>query len=179
LDPGFCLLAFASLSNFIHFFFTMQMGHAFQQAGMVMGIFMVVLTGALTVLACDCLLEARREASKKVGRTLCDYQSVGLVTCGPIGELVVKNSVLLCQFGFTSVYLLFMSQTLGDVVFTQSGCGLHINSIFIIWLCTPLLCALCMVRHLHNWSIPSMIADVFLVILILCVLGFSIQVFMF
>jgi proton-coupled amino acid transporter len=109
--------------------------YAFKEAGIVEGIIVMTIVGALSVksmlLLIDCkdsVIQDNKLALAQNGRKLVevqpgkdvvthvDYGEIGFVTFGSIGKFVVDMSIIITQLGFNCAYLIFISENIYSVL---------------------------------------------------------------
>jgi proton-coupled amino acid transporter len=145
--------------------------YAFKEAGIVEGIIVMTIVGALSVksmlLLIDCkdsVIQDNKLALAQNGRKLVevqpgkdvvthvDYGEIGFVTFGSIGKFVVDMSIIITQLGFNCAYLIFISENIYSVLPVAP------KMVYVACLLIPLL-FLCNLRHLSTLAPFSILAN--------------------
>ncbi|KAI1317281.1 neutral amino acid transporter [Mortierella claussenii] len=93
-----------------------------------------------------------------------NFQDMGLVLYGKYMRLAVLLAVALSQIGFVCAYLIFVSQNLFAVVQTFTKCQFHgIAEKYYILIPLVVLIPLVLIRRMAILSLPSMLANVFII----------------
>lgn len=104
------------------------------------------------------------------------FQDIGKTLFGPYMRLAVLVSVALSQIGFCCAYLIFVSQNIDAVVQTFTKCTFHgIQAKFYIFVPLVILIPLVLIRRMSILSLPSMLANLFIVFGIVYLWYFSID----
>ncbi|KAF9546974.1 neutral amino acid transporter [Mortierella hygrophila] len=94
-----------------------------------------------------------------------NFQDMGFVLYGKWMRLTVLWAVALSQMGFVCAYLIFVSQNLFAVVQTLTKCQFTgIQEKFYILIPLVVLVPLVLIRRMAILSLPSMLANVFIII---------------
>lgn len=105
-----------------------------------------------------------------------NFQDMGFVLYGKWMRLLVLWAVALSQMGFVCAYLIFVSQNLFAVVQTFTKCQFTgIQEKFYILIPLVVLIPLVLIRRMAILSLPSMLANVFIIIGIVYLWYFSID----
>ncbi|KAF9301129.1 neutral amino acid transporter [Mortierella antarctica] len=105
------------------------------------------------------------------------FQDIGKTLFGPYMRLAVLFSVALSQVGFCCAYLIFVSQNIDAVVQTFTKCTFHgIQAKVYIFVPLVILIPLVLIRRMSILSLPSMLANLFIVFGIVYLWYFSIDV---
>ncbi|KAF8943071.1 neutral amino acid transporter [Haplosporangium gracile] len=105
-----------------------------------------------------------------------NFQDMGFVLYGKWMRLSVLWAVALSQMGFVCAYLIFVSQNLFAVVQTFTKCQFTgIQEKFYILIPLVVLIPLVLIRRMAILSLPSMLANVFIIIGIVYLWYFSID----
>ncbi|KAG0334180.1 neutral amino acid transporter [Podila humilis] len=92
------------------------------------------------------------------------FQDIGLKLFGPYMRLAVLASVAISQVGFCCAYLIFVSQNINAVVETFTKCTFHaINEKYYIFVPLVILIPLVLIRRMSILSLPSMLANLFII----------------
>ncbi|KAG9321431.1 hypothetical protein KVV02_004370 [Mortierella alpina] len=93
-----------------------------------------------------------------------NFQDIGLVLFGKYMRLAVLVSVALSQIGFCCAYLIFVSQNIDAVVQTFTKCTFHgIQEKYYILIPLVVLIPLVLIRRMSILSMPSMLANLFII----------------
>lgn len=104
------------------------------------------------------------------------FQDIGKTLFGPYMRLAVLVSVALSQIGFCCAYLIFVSQNIDAVVQTFTRCTFHgIQEKIYIFVPLVILIPLVLIRRMSILSLPSMLANLFIVFGIVYLWYFSID----
>ncbi|KAG9071336.1 neutral amino acid transporter [Linnemannia hyalina] len=105
-----------------------------------------------------------------------NFQDMGFVLYGKWMRLTVLWAVTLSQMGFVCAYLIFVSQNLFAVVQTFTKCQFTgIQEKFYILIPLVVLIPLVLIRRMAILSLPSMLANVFIIFGIVYLWYFSID----
>lgn len=140
---------------------------AFSNGGLLFSVVVMIVIGYLT-LHCMLLLV---ECERKVGG---GYGEIGHKLYGPLTRKVISISIAVSQMGFACAYFIFIAQNLQALVAFVTRCK-HIPP---EWACiliqTLLYIPLSWVRQIKHFSLSSLVANVFIVVGLLYVLGYDI-----
>ncbi|KAJ3213101.1 neutral amino acid transporter [Dinochytrium kinnereticum] len=128
---------------------------AFSNGGMGFSIVLLVLIGWLT-LHCMLLLV---ETSRALGGSFGD---IGEKLYGPGVRQLVLWSIAVSQAGFSCAYYIFVSQNLRDLLMILSNCTMIYPEWVFLLIQLVIYIPLSWVRRIKHFSIPSLIADVFI-----------------
>lgn len=104
------------------------------------------------------------------------FQDIGKTLFGPYMRLAVLVSVALSQIGFCCAYLIFVSQNIDAVVQTFTKCTFHgIQEKVYIFVPLVILIPLVLIRRMSILSLPSMLANLFIIFGIVYLWYFSID----
>ncbi|KAF9581058.1 neutral amino acid transporter [Lunasporangiospora selenospora] len=104
------------------------------------------------------------------------FQDIGLVLFGKWARFFVLLSVALSQIGFCCAYLIFVSQNIDAVVQTFTKCTFHgIKEKYYIFIPLIILIPLVLIRRMSILSLPSMLANLFIIFGIVYLWYFSID----
>ncbi|KAF9325001.1 neutral amino acid transporter [Podila minutissima] len=105
------------------------------------------------------------------------FQDIGKTLFGPYMRLAVLVSVALSQIGFCCAYLIFVAENIDAVVQTFTKCTFHgIQEKVYIFVPLVILIPLVLIRRMSILSLPSMLANLFIVFGIVYLWYFSIDV---
>jgi amino acid permease len=100
---------------------------------------------------------------------------MGMVLFGKYMRMVVLLSVALSQLGFVCAYLIFVSQNIHAVVQTFTECTSGIQEKYFILIPLVVLIPLVLIRRMSLLSLPSMLANIFIIFGIVYLWYFSIN----
>ncbi|KAF9947847.1 neutral amino acid transporter [Modicella reniformis] len=104
------------------------------------------------------------------------FQDIGLILFGKYMRLAVLVSVALSQVGFCCAYLIFISQNINAVVQMFTRCTFHgIEERYYILIALVVLLPLVLIRRMSILSLPSMVANLFIIFGIMYLWYFSIH----
>ncbi|KAG0202341.1 neutral amino acid transporter [Mortierella sp. GBA30] len=104
------------------------------------------------------------------------FQDIGQILFGKYMRLAVLVSVALSQIGFCCAYLIFVSQNIDAVVQTFTKCKFHgIPEKYYILMILVVLIPLVLIRRMSILSLPSMVANLFIIFGICYIWYFSIH----
>ncbi|KAF9283156.1 neutral amino acid transporter [Mortierella alpina] len=105
-----------------------------------------------------------------------NFQDMGLVLYGKYMRLAVLLAVFLSQFGFVCAYLIFVSENINAIVQTFSKCSFTaIQEKYYILIPLVVLIPLVLIRRMAILSLPSMLANLFIIFGIVYLWYFSIN----
>ncbi|KAF9127989.1 neutral amino acid transporter [Mortierella sp. 14UC] len=104
------------------------------------------------------------------------FQDIGLILFGKWARLAVLVSVFLSQVGFCCAYLIFVAENVDAVVQTFTKCTFHgIEEKYYIFIPLVVLIPLVLIRKMEILSLPSMLANFFIIFGIVYLWYFSIH----
>ncbi|KAF9092235.1 neutral amino acid transporter [Mortierella sp. GBA35] len=104
------------------------------------------------------------------------FQDIGLILFGKWARLAVLISVFLSQVGFCCAYLIFVAENVDAVVQTFTKCTFHgIEEKYYIFIPLVVLIPLVLIRKMEILSLPSMLANFFIIFGIVYLWYFSIH----
>ncbi|KAF9936505.1 neutral amino acid transporter [Mortierella alpina] len=105
-----------------------------------------------------------------------NFQDMGMVLYGKYMRLAVLLAVFLSQFGFVCAYLIFVSENINAIVQTFSKCSFTaIQEKYYILIPLVVLIPLVLIRRMAILSLPSMLANLFIIFGIVYLWYFSIN----
>ncbi|KAJ3109775.1 neutral amino acid transporter [Phlyctochytrium planicorne] len=128
---------------------------AFSNGGMGFSVILLLFIGWLT-LHCMLLLV---ETSRALGGSFGD---IGEKLYGPGVRQLVLWSIAVSQAGFSCAYFIFVAQNLRDLVMIVSDCKLVYPEYVFMIVQLLIYVPLSWVRRIKHFSIPSLVADVFI-----------------
>lgn len=137
--------------------------YAFKEAGLIEGILIMSLVGAVSVKAMLLLIDCKdRMLQKEVAvppasppqsaATYIDYGDVGYAAMGTVGKVLVDLAIIISQVGFCCAYLIFISENLNSIFPGIS------TLCYLFTLLVPLV-FLTNLRHLKSLATFSLVAD--------------------
>ncbi|KAF9908265.1 neutral amino acid transporter [Linnemannia zychae] len=92
------------------------------------------------------------------------FQDIGLILFGKWARLAVLVSVFLSQVGFCCAYLIFVAENVDAVVQVFTKCTFHgIQEKYYIFIPLVVLIPLVLIRKMEILSLPSMLANFFII----------------
>ncbi|KAK8562709.1 hypothetical protein V6N12_010780 [Hibiscus sabdariffa] len=144
--------------------------YAFKRTGWVMGLLMLFSVAGLTTYCMMLLIHTRRklESFDNGFAKISSFGDLGYAVCGTFGRLVVDALIILSQAGFCVGYLIFIANTLtnllnGQVSMTSSlslGMSSFTAKSLYVWGCFPFQLGLNSVPTLTHLAPLSIFADV-------------------
>ncbi|KAK3813010.1 MAG: transmembrane amino acid transporter protein-domain-containing protein [Benniella sp.] len=139
---------------------------AFSNGGLLFSCLMLGVDAFICCAACLLLVKVR----------LIVRQEMGQVLFGKYMRLSVFLSVALSQIGFVCAYLIFVSQNINAIVQTFTKCTFQdIQEKYYIFIPLVVLIPLVLIRRMAVLSVPSMFANVFIIVGIVYLWYYSIQ----
>ncbi|GAA5812252.1 hypothetical protein MFLAVUS_005702 [Mucor flavus] len=139
---------------------------AFQNGGLALSIVLMI------VIALICLFAFLRLVNTQhiVGGS---YGDMGGLLYGQSLRYIVLFFIIISQIGFVCSYFIFISGNLVSVVDVLSHCSAGIEQKYYIWMPLVILIPLALVRHIAKLSFTAIIADVFILFGLVCIIYFS------
>ncbi|OAQ31438.1 hypothetical protein K457DRAFT_135974 [Linnemannia elongata AG-77] len=92
------------------------------------------------------------------------FQDIGLILFGKWARIAVLVSVFLSQVGFCCAYLIFVAENVDAIVQTFTKCTFHgIQEKVYIFIPLVILIPLVLIRKMEILSLPSMLANFFII----------------
>ncbi|KAF9352033.1 neutral amino acid transporter [Mortierella sp. AD094] len=130
---------------------------AFMNGGLLFSCLMLALVATVCCIAFLMLVKVRLVVRES-------FQDIGLVLFGKYMRFAVLLSVALSQIGFCCAYLIFVSQNIDAVVQTFTKCKFHgIEQKYYILIILVILIPLVLIRRMSILSLPSMLANLFII----------------
>lgn len=126
----------------------------------------MVFIAALCLASFQILIKAQR----KVGGS---YGDMGRELYGDWLRYIILFFLCLSQMGFVASYLIFISQNIGLAADTLSSCTSPIESKYYIWMVLFIVIPITWVRKIARLSWAAIVADIFILFGLICVLYFS------
>ncbi|KAG2702993.1 hypothetical protein I3843_06G109700 [Carya illinoinensis] len=135
--------------------------YSFKRTGWVMSLLMLFAVAVLTHHCMMLLVYTRRKLeSLKEFSKIASFGDLGFTVCGPVGRFLVDILIILSQTGFCIGYLIFIGNTLADLMNSNPQIlGLAPKS-FYIWGCLPFQLGLSSIASLTHLAPLSIFADV-------------------
>jgi len=130
---------------------------AFSNGGLIFSLILLALSGWLTYLTMILLIRC----SEKFGGS---YGDIGKQLYGKPFKIMIQGSIALTQSGFCCAYIIFILQSIKSIVETVSNGSIAIPDWAIITAQILIYIPLSWIRKIQNFSITSLIADVFILI---------------
>jgi len=148
---------------------------AFAQTGYLFTTAYMIAAAALCMYCVACMQRAREIVVAKdpsVQPSTESYSGLSVATIGPIGGKISQLMVLVCCFGISSAYLVFVASTLVTVLQAPIP-GAPFTQNFLITCITPILVALSWMRSFSGVSIISLFGNISVVIGMVAVLVYA------
>ncbi|KAF9115645.1 neutral amino acid transporter [Mortierella sp. AM989] len=130
---------------------------AFMNGGLLFSCLMLAFVATICCIAFLMLVKVRLTVRES-------FQDIGLVLFGKYMRFAVLLSVFLSQVGFCCAYLIFVSQNIDAVVKTFTKCKFDgIPEKYYILIILVLLIPLVLIRRMSILSLPSMVANLFII----------------
>ncbi|ORY61825.1 hypothetical protein LY90DRAFT_668468 [Neocallimastix californiae] len=130
---------------------------AFSNGGMLFSLASLAFSGWLTYITMILLIRC----SEKFGGS---YGDIGKQLFGRTFKIMIQGSIALTQSGFCCAYIIFIFQSVKSIISTISNGTLTIPDWTIIVIQVLIYIPLSWIRKIQNFSITSLIADVFILI---------------
>lgn len=145
--------------------------YAFKRTGWLMSLVMLFSVAALTYHCMMLLVITRRKLESTLGFSkIASFGDLGFTVCGSIGRIVVDIMMVLSQAGFCVSYLIFIGNTVANLLNPglDRGVGAYLGSkiwgisakSFCIWGSLPFQLGLNSVKTLTHLAPLSIFADV-------------------
>ncbi|KAI9266544.1 transmembrane amino acid transporter protein-domain-containing protein [Phascolomyces articulosus] len=139
---------------------------AFVSGGLVFSICLMIFIAAICLVAFQILIISQRHVKAS-------YGEMGSILYGPWLRYIILFFLCLSQMGFVASYLIFISQNIGLAVDYLSHCTSPIDSKYYIWLVLLVIIPITWIRKIARLSWCAIVADVFILFGLICVLYFS------
>ncbi|OMP11342.1 Amino acid transporter, transmembrane [Corchorus capsularis] len=137
--------------------------YTFKKTGWLMGSLMLFSVALLTYHCMMLLVFTRRKLESLHGFSkINSLGDLGFVVCGPLGRFAVDAMLLLAQAGFCVSYLIFIANTLANLVNhsnTRTILGMTPKTLYL-WACFPFQLGLNSIPTLTHLAPLSIFADV-------------------
>ncbi|KAJ9054948.1 hypothetical protein DSO57_1009106 [Entomophthora muscae] len=132
--------------------------------------FSAVILFIISLFCLHCML-LLVEAQSKIGGSFGD---MGMTLYGSWARYLVLSSIVVSQFGFTCAYMIFIAKNLQDVYYGVTDCHLMLPEywFFIVQLLVYVPVAL--LRKIKSLSAMALVADVFIILGLVCLIGYNI-----
>ncbi|KAI8072539.1 transmembrane amino acid transporter protein-domain-containing protein [Gongronella butleri] len=139
---------------------------SFASGGLILSIVLMVTIGVICMFSFQRLVQAQR----LVGGS---YGNVAEVLVNKWARYLINFFLCVSQMGFVASYMIFISENVGIVVDTLSNCNAPFAAHFYIWIFLIIIIPLCWVRKIGRIGWCAIIADVFILFGLVCVIYFS------
>ncbi|KAG2201969.1 hypothetical protein INT47_000508 [Mucor saturninus] len=139
---------------------------AFQNGGLALSIVLMI------VIALICLFAFLRLVSTQhvIGGS---YGDMGGLLYGKATRYIVLFFIVISQIGFVCSYFIFVSGNLVSVVDVLSNCTAGIEQKYYVWMPLVILIPLSLIRHIAKLSFTAIIADLFILFGLVCIIYFT------
>ncbi|CDH59877.1 amino acid transporter [Lichtheimia corymbifera JMRC:FSU:9682] len=139
---------------------------SFKNGGLALSIALMVILGLICLVAFHLLVIAQ----SAVGGS---YGDIAYRLYGRYCRYVVLFFLCVSQIGFVSSYLMFVSQNIHLVAEALSGCNPPFESKYWIWIVLAIVIPICWVRKVARLSYAAVIADIFILFGLICILYYT------
>jgi amino acid permease len=101
------------------------------------------------------------------------YGDMGGILYGRALRYIVLFFIVISQIGFVCSYFIFVSGNLVSVANVLSNCTAGIAQEYYVWMPLVILIPLALVRHIAKLSFTAIVADVFILFGLVCIIYFS------
>ncbi|KAI7868282.1 transmembrane amino acid transporter protein-domain-containing protein [Spinellus fusiger] len=136
---------------------------SFASGGLVFSICLLIFIAVVCLLSFHLLVIVQRQ----VGGS---YEDVGNALYGRWLRYIILFFVCISQMGFVSSYMIFISENVGIVIDTLTSCHAPFQSHYLIWIFLLVIIPLTWLRKLARFSWLAVLADLFILFGILCIL---------
>lgn len=137
--------------------------YTFMKTGWLAGILMLFSVAALTYHCMMLLVYTRRRLEDDHGFSkIASFGDLGFAVCGPIGKFAVDIMIVLSQAGFCISYLIFIANTLANLISPDQFHGIWVFTpkIVYVWGMFPFQLGLNSIPSLTHLAPLSIFADV-------------------
>ncbi|ORZ07597.1 transmembrane amino acid transporter protein-domain-containing protein [Absidia repens] len=126
----------------------------------------------MTVIASICLFSFLRlvKTQQIIGGS---YGDMGHRLYGQTVRYMVLFFIIISQVGFVCSYFIFVSGNLVSVINVLSDCMVHMKQEVYIWMPLVIVIPLILVRHIARLSLAVILADIFILFGLICVIYFT------
>ncbi|KAI8334971.1 transmembrane amino acid transporter protein-domain-containing protein [Chlamydoabsidia padenii] len=143
------------------------LGKGFEYGGLALSIVLMILIASICLVAFLRLVKAQAI----VGGS---YGDVGNRLYGATVRYLVLFFILVSQIGFVCSYFIFIAGNLVSVVQVLSDCAMvHVSQKTYIWMPLVIVIPLILVRHIARLSFTVILADLFILFGLVCVIYFT------
>ncbi|CEP15317.1 hypothetical protein [Parasitella parasitica] len=139
---------------------------AFQNGGLALSIVLMVVIAAICLFAFLRLVNTQ----KVIGGS---YGDMGGLLFGQPLRFTVLFFIVISQIGFVCSYFIFVSGNLLNAVDVLSNCTAGIEQKYYVWMPLAILIPLALVRHIAKLSFTAIIADIFILFGLVCIIYFT------
>ncbi|KAI8376317.1 transmembrane amino acid transporter protein-domain-containing protein [Radiomyces spectabilis] len=138
---------------------------SFVSGGLIFSICLMVFVACLCLVAFQLLVKVQRLMGGS-------YGDLAYALYGPWLRYCVQFFLCLSQMGFVASYLIFISENIGLAVQTLSNCYSPFEAKYYIWMVIAIVIPVTWTRKIVRLSWFAIIADVFILFGLICVLYF-------
>ncbi|CAO3599210.1 unnamed protein product [Absidia cylindrospora] len=139
---------------------------SFAKGGLVLSIVLMVVIGTVCLFSFQRLVKAQRSVGGSYGH-------VAECLINRWARYVIHFFLCVSQMGFVASYMVFISENIGLVVSTLTNCNAPFESKYFIWIILIIIVPICWVRKIGRLSYLAIVADVFILFGLICVLYFT------
>ncbi|KAK3000831.1 hypothetical protein RJ639_020689 [Escallonia herrerae] len=135
--------------------------YTFMRTGWLTGLFLIFSVAALTYYCILLLIHTRNKLHPPIAgyTTISSFGDLGFAVCGPVGRFAVDSMIVLSQSGFCIGYLIFIGNTMANLLNSSYILGMSPKS-FYIWGCLPFQLGLNSIPTLTLLAPLSIFADI-------------------
>jgi len=132
--------------------------HSFAQGGLMFSCLLIITVFILSMYSMVLLIDCADHAEQHKNNTrMHTFGSIGRLALGKLGSALVNISVFFAQLGFCSVYCVFVSKNLSDMV--NSWTKFTISETTILYVLIPFLIPISWVKQLKSLSPAIILAN--------------------
>ncbi|ORZ16349.1 transmembrane amino acid transporter protein-domain-containing protein [Absidia repens] len=139
---------------------------SFAKGGLVLSIILMVLIASICLFSFQRLVKAQRQVGGSYGQ-------VAQCLLNRWARYMIQFFLCISQMGFVASYMIFISENVGLVVSTLTNCNSPFESKYFIWIFLIIIVPLCWVRRIGRLGYCAIVADVFILFGLICVLYYS------
>ncbi|KAI8089753.1 transmembrane amino acid transporter protein-domain-containing protein [Halteromyces radiatus] len=139
---------------------------SFAKGGLVLSIILMVIIASICLFSFQRLVKAQRQTGGSYGH-------VAETLLNRWVRYTIQFFLCLSQMGFVASYMIFISENVGLVIGTLSDCHAPFPSKYFIWIFMIIIIPLCWVRKIGRLGYCALLADIFILFGLICVLYFS------
>lgn len=139
---------------------------AFANGGLALSIVLMVVVASICAFSFQRLVAAQRSVGGSYGH-------VAESLINRWAKYCIQFFLCLSQMGFVASYMIFISENIGLVINALSNCNAPFESKYFIWIFLVIIIPLCWVRKIGRLGYCAVVADMFILFGLICVLYYS------